>query len=436
VHVINALGDDDGPSFARRCVGERVRVASVVLRFARSESICHHKSILTSREGIVLHCYDIPMALAVATKMLTLVGYNVQLYVQGSFGMSISDLASSRLKRYGFRHHVFSTPSPLSDLRFNRGYMALRLPIELVLNIMTCSLPNAPDAILNAAHPTTKLLLSFSLVCRETRRLAVRYLAQHCVCLDSRFERLDYYLQAALTQPALQRVTSLSLAPFGTNIHDWGVCCSVRELLCCTCETLKKLVIDIPLRSITPSRDRLGLRPVLREGFERLVNLEEFVNIQDELSLDVTEREQAFVWRKWPKLKRMALGGASLEPTFWRQVALHSSLEILFVTSPDEIRSYDPKAEYLKHTTRPLRFVVLTTPSWRVERSDYFWECNWDSLDPTNRMSVQEYLLPYCLEGGTVRSAPRRQKEFVRRAAEDGSLFKWEGKQILQPVQP
>jgi hypothetical protein len=32
VYVINALGDDDGPSFARRCVGERRRVASVVLR--------------------------------------------------------------------------------------------------------------------------------------------------------------------------------------------------------------------------------------------------------------------------------------------------------------------------------------------------------------------------------------------------------------------
>jgi hypothetical protein len=314
--------------------------------------------------------------------------------------------------------------------------MALRIPIELVLNIITCSLPNAPDALLNAAHPTTKLLLSFSLVCRETRRLAIRYLAQHCVYLDSRFERLDCYLQAVSTQPALRHITSLSLAPFESDINDWGICCLVRELLCCTCETLKKLVIDIPLRSITPSQDRGGLRSVLREGFEKLINLEEFVDIQDELFLDVTEREQAFVWRSWPKLKRMALGGASLDPAFWRQVALHSSLETLFVTGPDEMRSYDPKTEYLKHAIRPLRFVVLTTLSWRVERSDYFWDCNWESLDPTNQMTVQEYLLPYCLEGGTMRSAPRRRKEFVRRAAEDGSLFRWEGKQILQPVQP
>jgi hypothetical protein len=310
------------------------------------------------------------------------------------------------------------------------------LPIELILSIMACSLPSAPDVILNAAHPTTKLLLSFSLVCHETRRLAIRYLAQHCVHLDSRFERLDYYLQAISTQPALRQVTSLSLAPFESNINDWGVCCLVHELFCFTCETLKKLIIDIPLWSIGPSRDRLGLRPVLREGFERLINLEEFVNIQDELFLDVSEGEQAFVWRSWPKLKRMALGGSSLVPAFWRQVALHSSLETLFVTCPDEMRSYDPKAEYLKHTTRPLRFVVLTTLSWRVERSDYLWDCKWKRLDPTNRMSVHEYLLPSCLEGGSVRSAPRRRQKLVQGAAEDGSLFGWEAKQILQPVQP
>jgi hypothetical protein len=33
VHVIDALGDDDGPSLARRRVGKRRRVAGVVLRW-------------------------------------------------------------------------------------------------------------------------------------------------------------------------------------------------------------------------------------------------------------------------------------------------------------------------------------------------------------------------------------------------------------------
>jgi hypothetical protein len=42
--------------------------------------------------------------------------------------------------------------------------MALRLPVELILDILTSALSAAPDTVLDAAHPTTKLFLSFSLV--------------------------------------------------------------------------------------------------------------------------------------------------------------------------------------------------------------------------------------------------------------------------------
>jgi hypothetical protein len=51
--------------------------------------------VLTGREGIVFHRCGRIMLMAVATEMLTLVGmgYNVQLYQQGSFGMSIFGLA-------------------------------------------------------------------------------------------------------------------------------------------------------------------------------------------------------------------------------------------------------------------------------------------------------------------------------------------------------
>jgi hypothetical protein len=50
------------------------------------------------------------------------------------------------------------------------------LPLELVLNVITCSLPAAPNAFLQISDPATKLLLVFPLVCQETWRLANRYL--------------------------------------------------------------------------------------------------------------------------------------------------------------------------------------------------------------------------------------------------------------------
>lgn len=176
--------------------------------------------------------------------------------------------------------------------------------------------------------------------------------------------------------------------------------------------------------------------PVLREAFERLVNLEEFIAVRDELPLDLYDGELAFVWRCWPKLKRMALGGASCDSTFWPQVALHSSLSTLVIHEPDELPTYDPKSEYLRHTDQPLLFVILTTPSWRVEAVDHYWECDWITLDPTNNMSINEYLLPYCLEkDGCMRNTARRRHVFIRSAAEDGSLWNWQGKQILHTLQ-
>jgi hypothetical protein len=50
------------------------------------------------------------------------------------------------------------------------------LPLELVLNVITCSLPAAPNAFLQTSDPTTKLLFVFPLVCQKTWRLANRYL--------------------------------------------------------------------------------------------------------------------------------------------------------------------------------------------------------------------------------------------------------------------
>jgi hypothetical protein len=74
---------------------------------------------------------------------------------------------------------------------------------------------------------------------------------------------------------------------------------------------LTRLVIDIPLRRLRPEDDTKHVRALLRAAFQELVALEEFVSTQDELSLDVTERDginsDEAVWPTWPNLKRLAL---------------------------------------------------------------------------------------------------------------------------------
>jgi hypothetical protein len=158
------------------------------------------------------------------------------------------------------------------------------LPLELVLNIMTCSLPADSDASLNAAHPTTKLLLGFTLVCRRTRRLANRYLRQHCICLDSK-ERLGKFLGATSTQPELCNVTSMVLSPFGETLNDDLLCSRIAELFDRTGKTVTKLLINMSLYDHIFGGNEPAI-PVLRKGFEKLVNLEQFVSTADDVSFN------------------------------------------------------------------------------------------------------------------------------------------------------
>ncbi|KAF1933772.1 uncharacterized protein M421DRAFT_1143 [Didymella exigua CBS 183.55] len=233
------------------------------------------------------------------------------------------------------------------------------LPLELVLNIITCSLPPS-DVMLPPAHHVTKALLTWTLVCHETRRLAKRYLRERCVYLSSP-QRLSAYLLAIKKEPELRSVTTLSLSPFGNTIDDLRLCCWVGNLLNHTCESLRRLVIDIPLRSLYPEDDHLAVRRVLREGFERLENLEEFVSTRDELYLEVTEDERhPAVWRCWKKLKRLALYNVDLTLYFFSDLASLAQLETLVLSRSDgDNGSIDDWAHYFVLTDRPFKLLML-----------------------------------------------------------------------------
>ncbi|UPX12211.1 uncharacterized protein EKO05_0002773 [Ascochyta rabiei] len=240
------------------------------------------------------------------------------------------------------------------------------LPLELVLNIITCSLP-ASDAILSPFHDVTKLLLTFTLVCHETRRLANRYLRERCVYLSSS-KRLSSYLLAIKNESELRNVSALFLSPFQETIDDLPLCSWVRELFNYTCSTLKRLVIDIPLRSLYPEDDHLAVRRVLREGFERLENLEELVSTRDELYLEVTDGvPHPVVWRSWKKLKRLALYNVDLTFYFWQDIARLPAIETLVLSRSDgNDESLDDWAEYFKSTQRPFKIIMLGSDRRRL----------------------------------------------------------------------
>lgn len=209
------------------------------------------------------------------------------------------------------------------------------LPIELVLHIITYLLPNA-GSFLERSNPATKTLLSFTRVCHETYRLARRYLREHCIYISTS-SHLSSILLSIPCSPGteLRKVPSLYLAPFKKTIDDLPVALWTCELLFYASSTLKRLVIDIPLKSVCAEEDLLDVRRKLRSGLIQLEALEDFVSIQDEFSLDlVTDSRKTFVWQNWPKLKLLALYEVELSDSFWTSVGELPALDTLILVRP------------------------------------------------------------------------------------------------------
>jgi hypothetical protein len=243
------------------------------------------------------------------------------------------------------------------------------------------------------------------------------YLRRHCVYLDSS-EKLRKYLLLIPDQPKLRTIRSLTLDPFSRgSIDDWAVCSWIRELFNFTCESLSKLIIDMPLRTCYPTDDHLGVRPVLREAFERLVNLEEFVSTKDDLYLDTRSEEYALIWTKWPKLKRMALYGVYLDSRFWQQVALHPSLEVLALTSPLVLTAphvAEPQVEPKSAKPDGTPFKVIHCAYWFEEP---FGDIGL-SLPRDSKVNIVVREIP-----GPQNVEPPFPGGFVKSRAEDGTLW-------------
>ncbi len=160
------------------------------------------------------------------------------------------------------------------------------------------------------------------------------------------------------------------------------------------------------------------------------------MSTEDELYLDVREFEHAYVWTKWPKLKRLALYNPNMDPDHWRNVALHPSLETIVMCNVDYLDYTNPKEEYFKHTDRPLKVVLCLSWYWYSNARE-FGSQDWQTTDPDQKMTVVERYIEKSQEeeeqGYEYRGHPLQ--EYVKAAAEDGSLWSDEGQIVTKPSQ-
>ncbi|KAF1995112.1 hypothetical protein P154DRAFT_417819, partial [Amniculicola lignicola CBS 123094] len=288
------------------------------------------------------------------------------------------------------------------------------LPIELVLMVMTCLLPSNEHAILPRSDPITKTLLSFTLVCHETQRLANRYLLKHCVHLASA-RQISYF---QLAGPQFRAVTSAFLAPFHQTIDNGPIAIQLRTFLQNNSSSLKRLVLDIPFRSLYPWDDHSDVRPTLRHGFGSLNSLEECINIRDEIFLATIFPDRgAPIWTCWTKLRRLAVYNANADGDFWRSVALMPALEMLVLTRADALQETNMKCAYFSHTKRPLKVLIVDGESQQFIVQRVWWP-EWETADPEGRMTIMMYPVP-----GSGDDPIGASQAWIKREGQRGTLW-------------
>lgn len=342
-----------------------------------------------------------------------------------------------------------------------------KLPLELIFSIIS-SLLGDPQTIYSPSHSCTETLLSFTLVCRATYSVATNYLREQCLFIDddrrlrdlihtveSTRHRVQGYSGAGTDIPkslpiqpgsSLRPIASLYLSPFGRTIDNQPVAIWIRELFCLVHPTLRRLIIDMPLRSLYPADDHLNVRKTLREAFSMLTELEEFTSVRDELYLDIlepewrTEKEMA-VWTMWPKLRKLALYNVDADERFWKSVRNMRELDMVVLTRADGLESTCMKTEYFDTASggdsgdgttvdgeepalpRPLKVVIVNIESNQPNYLGGRWK--WDKVDPNNIMTVMTYDVPTSFYGDE--NPIYLCQQWVKMAALRGEIWGWEG---------
>ncbi|XEU94722.1 hypothetical protein FSHL1_000006 [Fusarium sambucinum] len=202
------------------------------------------------------------------------------------------------------------------------------------------------------------------------------------------------------------------------EMEDHNTIEALTEVIVTLSPVLDAIIVDMPLRLINPELDdSRGTRRLLREGFEALVNVEEFVSINDELWPATTLPE---VWTKWPKLKRLALYNVVTGPQLWKNLISCPQLEMVTLSAmnPPNVESWrqNIKDEWSRAWTQA---TLQTTMSFEdrvpyqgreviialcdlgvcLSRFAYFTD-SWERLDPANRIGIMPVPVEQADPGG------------------------------------
>lgn len=320
-----------------------------------------------------------------------------------------------------------------------------KLPTEVVLLIVENLIPDTSHRrpILHPSHIITKTLLSLTLVSKAVYPSASRLLWQNCLYIASKnsLHSLDsfisqknvvtnrrpceaygsarlylrpfpysplhkttpYVFDEEATEEDVNSPAASWARPADPGFNDLATVEAINRVLITLAPVLKAVVVDMPLRYLTPEEDVLGVRKLLREGFEALVNVEELVSVNDELYLDTEEdSNEPEVWTKWPKLRRMALYNVILDECLWKNMVACPQLEVVVLTGADtEIQDIkiDWHREWAKAYSQSLTDsdkMIYQGPRITIAFCDvraYLPEFDsftkrWESVDPDNRIWV------------------------------------------------
>ncbi|KAM0421489.1 hypothetical protein ACHAPT_010662 [Fusarium lateritium] len=188
-------------------------------------------------------------------------------------------------------------------------------------------------------------------------------------------------------------------------LDDLPTAQTTHGILVALAPVLKTLIIDMPLRSLYPPQDRQSIRPILRRGFEAVVNLEEFVSVRDELFL-ATRRKRPSpeppVWAAhWPKLRRLSLYNQDVEEKIWRAMAQLRDLEVAVFPRPDplsdELPEWNMKEHWLnalpanQQESREFFMILVDCPGLHPDLRGF--SASWRQIDPQNRFQVRNFTI-------------------------------------------
>ena len=319
-----------------------------------------------------------------------------------------------------------------------------KLPPELLQLVVESVLPANPHALIPLTHSAARTLLALTRVSRVTYQIASRLLRQRCLYIETS-RRLGNVLlcmhRLVPTLPptlSLRHVTSLYLSPFGESLDDQPTAMWVRELLCEVADTLRRLVVQMPFRSLDPLDDYLSVRRTLREGFEQLTGLEEFVCLGDYPALSVPDGHTD-VWRLWPGLRRLVLFDVPADSHWlWWDIATLPRLSHVVLARPRNLEGVNVKDEYFHKLPRDhpalgreIRVVLLAAAH---ELPEALPVTGWGRIDPEDRMTVEKYIVPMPFYGDE--TPAEMVTGWVRRGALDGKLWEWEGERVVGESPP